>query len=175
MDSLEQVLAQVAKGDRKAFRQIYSRTSPQLFAMVRALMRNRERSEEILQEAFIRIWRNADKFDPAKGSAMAWLATLTRRVAIDDLRRRPEPVCSFDADETLLNSLAEESAAAPELEKDRLSFCLGRLREDYRRAILLAYVQGFTHEQLAQRLDRPLGTVKAWVHRGLASMKECMG
>jgi DNA-directed RNA polymerase specialized sigma24 family protein len=118
VDSLEQVLAKVAKGDRQAFREIYSRTSPQLFAMVRALMRNRERSEEILQEAFIRIWRNADKFDPAKGSAIAWLATLTRRVAIDDLRRRPEPVCSFDADDALLNSLTDESAAAPELAKD---------------------------------------------------------
>ncbi len=174
-DALESLLTAVAAGDRAAFRELYRRTAPKLYAIVRALIRNKERSDEILQDAFVRIWRNAARFDPVKGSAMTWLSTLTRRLAIDDLRRRVEPVRSLDADEALQNTLAAEVPDPEPVASGRLGRCLERLRQDYRRAVLLAYIHGFTYEQLSQRLDKPVGTVKTWVHRGLANLRTCMG
>jgi RNA polymerase sigma-70 factor (ECF subfamily) len=175
MDNLDDLLISVASGDRPAFRELYRLTAPRLRAVVRALIRDPERSKEIIQDAYVRIWQNAAKFDRTKGTASAWLVTLTRRLAIDELRRRDLPVSSLDEDESLMNTLAADFVETEPLGMDRVSRCLGTLRDDYRRAILLTYVHGYTYDQLSQRFDRPVGTVKTWVHRGLADLRACIG
>jgi RNA polymerase sigma-70 factor (ECF subfamily) len=172
--SLEDLLTSVAAGDMVAFRRLYRQTSPRLFAVVRALIVNRARSEEVLQEAYVNIWQKARLYDRAKGGAMGWLVTVTRRLAIDEIRRPSAPMHSIDDDGVLLNTLAAESIEPEPLGQGRLDECLGWLREDFRQAIVLSYLYGYTYEQLARRLDRPVGTVKSWVHRGLAELRECV-
>ena len=175
MLSLEDLLTNVAAGNMAAFRQLYQQTSPRLFAIVRAMIADRARSEELQQEAYINIWQKARQYDHAKGGAMAWLATLVRRIAIDELRRPNTLTRSIDDDEALLNTLAAETSEPEPVGQERLDDCLRRLRDEFRQAIVLSYIHGYTYEQLARRLDRPIGTVKSWVHRGLAELRVCVG
>lgn len=168
-------LARAATGDRAAFRALYRATAAQLNGVLRAMIANQARREEILQEAFVKIWQNAARFDPEKGSAMAWMATIARRLAIDELRRATPMHQSIDDDEMLKNSLATEAPQLEPLGADRLDFCLKQLRGEYQNAIVLAYLHGLTYEELARRLAKPVGTVKTWVHRGIIDLRECMG
>jgi RNA polymerase sigma-70 factor (ECF subfamily) len=172
---LNDCLAKVARGDRVAFRTLYKATASQLNGVLRAMIANTARREEILQEAYVKIWQNAARFDPTKGSPMAWMATIARRLAIDELRRASPLHQSIDDDDILKNSLAAEAPQLEPLGADRLDFCLKQLRGEYQNAIILAYLHGLTYEELARRLDKPVGTVKTWVHRGIIDLRECMG
>ncbi|MET3612239.1 RNA polymerase sigma-70 factor (ECF subfamily) [Rhizobium aquaticum] len=172
---LDSCLADVATGDRAAFRQLYKLTASRLNGVLRPMISNRARREEILQEAFVKIWQNAARFDPQRGSAMMWMATVTRRLAIDELRRASPLIQSLDDDEALKNSLAADVPQLEPLGADQLEGCLKLLRSEYRDAVVLAYLKGLTYDQLALSLNRPLGTVKTWVHRGIIDLRECMG
>jgi RNA polymerase sigma-70 factor, ECF subfamily len=174
VDGLEGLLLRIADGDRVAFRDFYAATAPRIMAVARALMRDTAKAEEIVQETYVRLWQNAARYDPTKGHPLAWLTVMTRRLAIDDLRRR-RPVLPLDeAAETVLAALEDETAEADPLGADRLRSCLGKLRSEYRHVVVLAHVHGYTYEELAQRFDRPVGTIKTWVHRGLADLRICM-
>ncbi len=162
MEKLEDLLALTASGDRVAFRRVYQLTAPKLYGIVRRMIRNQERSEELLQEAYLKVWREAGRYDPSKAPAMAWLVILTRRLVIDDLRRTVVPTTSIDDDEALANRLAAPDPEQDPIAQERLHFCIDRLREDYRKAILLAYFNGYTYEQLSAQLGRPVGTLKTW-------------
>ena len=114
-------------------------------------------------------------YDPAKGGALAWMVTVTRRCALDRLAQSRSDVVSFDdIDETLI---AEASArlGTASIEGAGLKRCLDQLDKKHSRAILMAYFYGLTHEELAAKLDVPLGTAKSWVTRGLARLQDCMG
>ena len=168
-------MARIADGDRTAFRALYAATAPRLMAVARALMRDRTRAEDILQEAFVRTWQNAPKFDGTKGSALAWLTTITRRLAIDELRKGKVPQQSIDDDAILMNTLAADLNEPDPMGTGRLKPCLEQLRDEYRQAVLLSHIYGYTYEELSLRFDRPLGTVKTWVHRGLSDLRMCIG
>lgn len=172
---LETLLASVAAGDRQAFRQLYHLTSAKLFATVRAVVPDRARAEEILQDTYCRVWERADRFDPAKGSAITWLATIARRLAIDDARRRRAEVMSIDDESAGILDLAADVHEPDPIGTGRLKTCLEKLRIDYRNVVVLAHVHGLTYEELARRFDKPVGTVKTWVFRGLAELKACIG
>lgn len=172
---LDTCLVEVAKGDRVAFRELYRLTASRLNGVLRPMISNRARREEILQEAYVKIWQNASRFDPQRGSAMMWMATVTRRLAIDELRRASPLTQSLDDDEALMNSLAAEVPQLEPFGADQLEGCLKQLRSEYRDAVVLAYLKGLTYDQLALSLNRPLGTVKTWVHRGIIDLRECMG
>jgi len=172
--SNEALLSLVAGGDRAAFQALYRATSGTLNAVCIGVLRDRAVAEEVLQEAYVRVWENAKSFDPAKGAAIAWLVTIARRLALNEIRRRKHaPIAMEEVPEEVDLIEAErpsESAGA----SVRLRTCLEQLSEDYRRAVVLAYVHGMTHEELSRRFDRPLGTVKSWVRRGLIDLKECL-
>lgn len=169
------LLCQIAGGDRRAFKALYDFVGGKLFAICLRMMKSRTEAEDVLQDAFVKIWEKSWQFDPAKGDGMAWLATVTRHTALDRLRAKPKAQVSLD-DETTLEIDQKASVSMPENLGDygNLDRCLGGLREDYRNAVVLAYMNGLTHEELAQALGKPLGTVKSWVTRGLAQLKECM-
>lgn len=173
--TLECLLALTAAGDRVAFKRLYEGTAPKLYGIIRRLVRQKERSDDVLQEVYLRIWRPAGRFETGKGAAMAWLITLARRVAIDELRRVAAPTTSIDEDQELANSLSVEASEQDPLAQNRLEMCLGRLRGEYRTAIVLSYLNGYTYEQLSSRLDKPVGTLKTWVRRGLLDLRSCMG
>lgn len=170
--SLEALLLRIADRDRAAFRDLYAATSSQLFAICVALLRDRSRAEEALQEAFTRIWERAASFEVEKGAALAWLTVVTRRVALTELRRRDHAQESLDDDgaREIVADLPEQDPIG----KGRLMECLEGLGEERRRWVLLAYVYGYSHEELARRFDRPLGTMKSALFRGLADLRKCM-
>ena len=176
--ALEALLAATADGDRAAFAALYRHASPQLLTLAVRILRRREMAEEVLQEAFISIWRHADDFRPEKGSPMAWMATIVRNRALDRRRRaRPEVALDEDASASQWADPAPDPLAQALIsdEARRLGHCLDELEDGPRRAITLAYYDGYTHEELVARLDAPLGTIKSWIRRGLLRLKGCLG
>lgn len=175
--SLDSLIARSALGDRAAFAELYRRAAPQLFAVTLRILKNREQAEEALQDAFVNAWRRADSFDPAKGAAMAWLVGIARNRALDLVRQRrsQESLDDAEASGTLPASAPEQfDQVARNAENRRLMDCMERLEPRQREAILRAYFDGLTHEALAARIAAPLGTVKSWIRRGLARIKECL-
>lgn len=172
--SINDMLVLAAAGDRAAFRALYAQAGPKLYAICLRMMRTRDQADDVFQEAFVKVWERSWQFDPAKGEAMAWLATVTRHCALDRLRRAPKNHAGID--ETVANEIDAEAAfRQPDpMMTRRLHHCLGQLRAEHRNAVVLAYVHGFTHEELAERMGVPLGTVKSWVKRGLEQLKDCM-
>ncbi len=171
--SNEALLQRVAAGDRAAFRDLYEATASRLYAICVALLKDRARAEEALQESFVRIWERASAYDEAKGAALAWMSVVTRRVALNELRRRDNAHSSLDGDD----QAPEIAADLPELDpigKGRLMECLDKLEAERRQWVLLAYVHGYSHEELARRFERPLGTMKSALFRGLADLRKCI-
>ncbi len=171
----ELLLRQIASGDREAFRALYRNTSDMLFSVCLSLLKDRARAEDILQDAFVRVWDKAQSFDPAKGSASTWLVVMTRRLALNELRRHKHDGPSLDdADCDLADTIAADLSEGDPIGKRRLKPCLEKLADMQRESILLAYIHGYTNEELARRFQRPLGTVKSWLLRGLADLRKCL-
>ena len=122
----------------------------------------------------MRIWAHAKSFDPAKGSALAWMTVVVRRVALDELRRRERLHLSLDDETAELPEMAADLPDPDPIARARLTACLDRLAADRRRFVLLAYVHGYTHEELARRFERPAGTMKSLLFRALSDLRNCM-
>ncbi len=177
-ETLTPLLARCALRDRAAFEALYRAASPQLFGIVLRIVRDRELAADVLQEAFVKIWQRAGDFRPDIAAPITWMGAIARNQAIDAVRRPehrlvdPEPV-------EALYWLADDSAGPAEqttraLEDEALHRCLERLQGMQKRAMLLAWFNGMTHEELAVHLATPLGTVKSWLRRGLMRLKTCL-
>ncbi len=171
----EALLAAVARGDRAALRAVYEREAARLFGIANAILRDRDAAGDAVQDGFVRIARRAGQFDPSRGPAGAWLAAIIRHAALDIARARGREMPSDDpglGDQAVAPEALERLAGAEE--SRRLHDCLATLEEKNRQGILLAFVHGLSHAQVAARLDQPLGTVKAWIRRGLLRLRECL-
>ena len=179
---LHALLARVALQDRAALRALYDASAGRLLAVALRLLDDRAAAEDVVQDTFVTVWQRAAQFPQLRTSPLAWLTTLTRHRAIDLLRRRrPETSLTWHDDDGQehQHDVADESATPSEQleqaqDEGRLARCMGRLDDEPRRALMLAYYEGLTHEQLAARLSRPLGTVKAWVRRSLLQLRGCL-
>ena len=172
---LARLLGAVAAGDRGALRRVYEAQQKRLFGVANAILRDREAAADALQDAFLRISQRAGQFDPARGAAAAWLAGVVRHAALDQARRRGRELPSDDpalGDSAVAPEALERVAA--DADGRRLRECLRGLEEKNRKGILLAFVHGLSHSQVADRLGLPLGTVKAWIRRGLLQLRDCM-
>jgi len=169
------LLAAVATGDRVALRVMYERQSVRLFGVANAILRDRDLAADALQDAFLRIARRAGQFDAGRGTPRAWLAAIVRHAALDIVRARGREVPTDDPDlgDEAVGPEAEERLSAS-IEGRRLRACLAGLEAKNREGILLAFVHGLSHPQIAHRLGTPLGTVKSWIRRGLLALKECL-
>lgn len=168
-------LAACAAGDRSALRALYDREGRWLMGVAVRIVRDRALAEEVLQEAFIQIWRAAGSFDPSRGSGRGWIYTVVRHRALQDLRkssRSPELV-SLEVE-----NIAESSTSAgerlPDADAHELERCLEELEPQKRACIVHAFVDGFTHVEIAERTGAPVGTVKSWVRRGLLALRDCL-
>jgi RNA polymerase sigma-70 factor (ECF subfamily) len=176
-DSAE-LLARCALKDRKAFEQLYRTTSAQLFGLVLRIVKDQELASEVLQESYVKIWNRAGDFRPDLAKPVTWMGAIARHQAIDAIRRSAtQPTGSETVEE--LEWLADESEGPSEIvsrtqEEKALHDCLGRLEGVQRQAMMLAYFNGLTHDELAERLATPLGTVKSWIRRGLLRLKSCL-
>lgn len=177
-DRLGTLLVDAASGSRSAFRDVYQATAPQLFGIALRILRRRDAAEEVLQEAYVSIWQHAGDYRRERGSPIAWMGTIVRNRALDRIRRERGTVALDDVpgheDWHDPDPQPDEATAASQ-EARRLAACLDALDEKLRRAIVLAYREGLTHEEIARRLPAPLGTVKTWIRRGLMQLKDCLG
>ena len=173
--TLAELLVTVAGGDRAALRTVYERQSVRLFGVANAILRDRDAAADALQDAFLRVSERAGQFDASRGEAAAWLAGIVRHAALDLARKRGR---ELPTDDPALGDIpvAPEAleAVAASAEGRRLRDCLAALDEKNRRGIVLAFVHGLSHAQVAARLELPLGTVKAWIRRGLIQLRECL-
>jgi RNA polymerase sigma-70 factor (ECF subfamily) len=171
----EAALLRCAQGDQYALRAIYERERRWLMATVLRLVRRRELAEEVLHDAFIQIWNKAGSYNPALGSARGWIYTVVRHRALNALRSiKASPEQEDDRHEELLAAHAGWHTQDDSAEQRALAQCLERLEEQRRQSVLLAFVDGYSHEQVAAQLGAPLGTVKSWIRRGLIALKECL-
>ena len=171
----EAALARCALGDEAALRAIYDHERRWLMATVLRLVRRRELAEEVLHDAFLQIWRSAGTYKAALGSARGWIYTVVRHRALNALRSlSASPERDDERYEELLEAHAAWQSDDRSAEHRALAQCLERLGDQHRRAVLLAFVDGYSHEQVATQLASPLGTVKSWIRRGLVALKECL-
>lgn len=173
---LSRLLTSAADGDRSAFARLYEATAPKLYGVAFRILRRSDLAEEAVQDAYVRIWRKASDFDPARASAIAWMSAITRNRALDVARlRREVPLDDApDQADVAFDALDPEAEAELSDELRRLAGCLDELDEAPRAAVLLAYRSGWTREELAARFDRPVGTVKTWLRRSLMSLRSCL-
>ncbi len=173
---LADLLRAVGHEDRAAFRLLYDRAAPKLFAVILRIIRNRSLAEDILQDVFLRIWRSAGSYAPESGPPMAWLNAIARNRTIDVLRQSSSQERETDLGEKNWTEMIAEprDREADYMDLAALRHCLGELDETARRCVLLAYYEGYSREELAVRFDKPVSTIKTWLHRSLAALKTCL-
>lgn len=184
-DVLAELIAATARGDERAFRRLYRATADALFGVALRVCRRRDWAEEVLQESFVSVWRHAARYDRDKGAAMTWLIRIVRNQAIDSIRpthpdgferKHAVELPDDDALDALVDAAAVDGAEVFDYARraERLSACLAALDARQRQSLVLAFFHGLSHGDLARHLRQPLGTVKAWVRRGLARLAACM-
>lgn len=174
-DNLVALLQAVSRGDRRAFASLYDRTSAKLYGICLHLLGVEAEAQEVLQEAYVTVWRNANRFDPTKASPITWLAVLARNKAIDRLRRSEIAVEPLNA----AAEVQDESRSAFDVAVDaqnqiRLNHCLDELEDRTRAMIKAAFLDGASYPQLAEREGVPLPTMKSWIRRGLQRLRGCL-
>ena len=172
------LLALTAGGDVAAFSALYDRVTPWVFGLVRRILRNPAQSEEVTQEVMIDVWRTATRYDPDRGSAHSWILTIAHRRAVDRVRSeqaaadRTELAGARSA-EVDFDQVAD--TVTTRLEAEQVRRCLGALTELQRESIELAYYNGYTYPEVAQRLGAKLPTIKARMRDGLIRLRDCLG
>jgi RNA polymerase sigma-70 factor, ECF subfamily len=177
------LLARIAAKDQAALRELYAAASGRLLAVTCRILDDRAAAEDVVQDVFVTVWTRAAQFPALRTSPIAWLTSMARNRAIDTLRRRrPEtPLAWQDADGNEHQHDVADASGSPldqllAAQSDgRLGDCMAQLEKEPRAALRLAYYEGLTHEQLSLRIDRPLGTVKAWIRRSLLRLRDCLG
>ncbi|WP_373990696.1 sigma-70 family RNA polymerase sigma factor [Duganella sp. BuS-21] len=172
------VLAACAQGDQQALHRLYQQDGRHLLGVALRIVRRRDVAEDVLHDAFVSIWHKAASFDAARGAGRGWIYSVVRHQALNALRGSEREV---QADADTLDAL-QEAHADPVMEQFELQASMGRLQDCLehldsakRNSIVCAYVDGCSHSEIAARLNAPLGSVKAWLKRGLAALRECMG
>ena len=175
-DDLTHLLRRVAARDAAAFAALYKQTSAKLYGVVARILNRSDIAADVLQEAYVRVWEKAGEFDPVKGSVVAWMATIARNRALDEVRR-VRPASLEDQPESFEPAADEvDPLAARERSEGlaRLIDCLQGLDAEKRAIVLLAYYRGSSREALAKRFGRPVPTIKTWLHRSLAQLRDCL-
>ncbi len=182
---LTALMSRVAQRDHAAFKQLYDLTVSCLLGTAVRLLRDRSWAEDVVQEAYVSIWHTAPNYSPLKAQPMTWLMAVARHKAHDALRSSRadrehcvRPTAHDDDDADLLDHACASAGPLEQLEQaadvHHLRACLQCLEPQQRQAITLAFYSGLTHAELALHLNQPLGTVKAWVRRGLDRIKHCV-
>jgi RNA polymerase sigma-70 factor, ECF subfamily len=170
------LLARVSRGDQAAFATVYDRAAAQVYGLVCRVVRDPAQSEEVTQEVMLEVWRTASRFDPHRGSAMAWLMTLAHRRAVDRVRSglaAAQREARAAVAETDYDVVAEEVEIR--LDAERVRRCLGSLTDLQRESVTLAYYGGYTYREVAGLLGVAVGTVKTRMRDGLIRLRDCLG
>ncbi|WP_018157496.1 ECF RNA polymerase sigma factor SigK [Demetria terragena] len=175
---LSELLRRCARGDERAFTALYDATSSRLYGLAVRIVRNRAMAEEVTQECYLELWRHSARFDSSQGSALSWMLTITHRKAVDQVRSveaadRRDVTYEQRSRTPSFDSTAESAHA--NFEGARVRRALETLTSTQREAVELAYFGGYTHTEVAQLLDLPLGTAKTRIRDGLIRLRDTMG
>jgi RNA polymerase sigma-70 factor (ECF subfamily) len=171
---IDRLLSRVALSDRAAFDTLYQKTAPKLFGVAVRILHDRNDAEDVVQEAFVKVWRRASLYiSSADGAPMQWLISIVRNTAID-WRRRRKLVSVEPSIEVADDAPSPESVAASGGEARLLAECLDLLDSDKARLIRQAYFTGMSYAELSAAEKTPLGTMKSWMRRTLAKLRECL-
>lgn len=175
---LEDLLSRTALGDRKAFKALYEASSSKLNGIAYRIMNNVDSANEVLQEAFIQIWKNASEYRPGTSEAMAWMSSIVRYRAFDRLKfeKRRIEGAQIQSDLEGFDSISDDkdNFQSCDLEQ-QLQDCLEQLEETQQKSILMAYYYGYSREEISEHFDSPVNTVKSWLRRALVRLQACLG
>jgi RNA polymerase sigma-70 factor (ECF subfamily) len=172
---IDALVGRVARGDAQAFDHLYDETSAAVYGLATRVVRDPSRAEDVTQEVFLDVWRKAARFDRRQGKARTWIMTIAHRRAVDAVRRseaqrrqdhRAAP------DEFTHDEPADAVIAAEE--RDAVRDCLGTLTELQLESVRLAYFNGYTYNEVASLLDKPLPTIKTRMRDGLIRLRDCL-
>jgi RNA polymerase sigma-70 factor (ECF subfamily) len=171
------LLGAVARGDETAFERLYEATRAKLYGVLLRILGKPALAEEVMHETYLKVWKMADRFDPATASPITWMVAIARNRAIDIVRKRGDISIDEEPDAPEPAAGGPPPLARREMtaELKRLLSCLGRLDSEKQRIVLLAYYSGWSRDQLATKLDIPGNTIKTWLRRSLLEIRECMG
>ncbi len=174
-DDIERLIARTALGERAAFSELYDRTSGKLLGVCLRILRERSAAEDALQDAYVKVWKHADRYQANGLSPMTWLITIARNTAIDRLRkggggREADPL----SDTLPAPGATPEDTAIAASEARRIGACMDELPDERREAVRACYLGGLSYADLAARFDVPLNTMRTWLRRSLLALRECM-
>jgi RNA polymerase sigma-70 factor (ECF subfamily) len=175
----EELMALVDEKDPAAFEVFYDRHGGAAFSLAHRIVGNRAAAEDVIQEAFLSIWRSRARYDPARGSVRSWTLGIVRNRAIDALRRVSGPAPKLDLDDDAVlearpSQTLTDSEAIRRDTADRVRGALGELPQEQSQVITLAYFGGFSHSEIAKMLGAPLGTIKGRMRLGLEKMRDTL-
>jgi RNA polymerase sigma-70 factor, ECF subfamily len=172
------LMRRIAAGDGGAFAHVFERHSPAALGLLVRILGRRSEAEEVLQEVFLQVWTQAGRYDAARASLKGWILVLARSRALDRLRRREvsrrrEEEAGSETRLELVAPVGTEQLEERE-RRNRVSSALGLLTPEQRRCIELAFFEGLTHTQIAERLEAPLGTVKSRILMGMNKLRQAL-
>lgn len=190
LTSLQDLIAGAARGDHTSFAQIYERTHQHLFGVAVRMLGNEQAAEDVLQEAYVNIWKSAASYrssvDGQEIQPITWLIAIVRNKALDALRSRTrrsaheQPQQHFDAEDDIEVPQGTDTAPGAlqlfeqAMQALRIEGCMAALDGSFRQSLALAYYQGLSHTEVAAQMNAPLGSVKAWIRRGLDKLRACL-
>lgn len=174
-DDIERYITQAAMGNQSAFSNLYDACASKLFGICLKVLGNREHAEDALQDAFIKIWHSADKYQANGLSPMTWLITIARNTAIDRLRaNRTQYDSSVEPDDLEDSNDGPEAQSLATSQQMEISRCLEQLESNKAEAVRFAYLQGLSYADLAERYEVPINTMRTWLRRSLLKLKGCL-
>lgn len=176
-DHLAALLASCERGNESAFEELYTLCSAQLYSVLLRILNIEAVAEEALQDSFVKIWQKSGTYVPESGTPMTWMCSIARHQALDQLRRRSTREARERTDAQAIIASTPDRSKSPQAMSDdaqRLMQCLEQLPPDARRCVVMAYCEGYSHEELSEKHKRPVGTIKSWIRRGLISLRSCI-
>lgn len=173
-----ELLRRSAGGDEDAFARLYDATSSTVHGLVLRLVRSPELAAEVVQEVYLMAWQQSERFDPGRGTVLAWLCTMAHRRAVDRIRqsqRERDRDQQYEVRQVQTPADSTWGAVEQSLESEEVRAELGALSALQREAVCLVYYRGYSHRQVAEHLAVPLGTAKARIRDGLNNLRSALG
>lgn len=175
---LRALLARCALEDRRAFKHLYDASAGKLNGIAYRIMHNVDSADEVLQEAFIQIWRRATEYRSDIAEPMTWMASIVRYRAFDRLKREKRRIegSQIKAELAEFESIPDGANDQPDLceVNQQLEACLQALEQSQQESILMAYYYGYSREEISEHFNKPINTIKSWLRRGLTRLQQCL-
>jgi RNA polymerase sigma-70 factor, ECF subfamily len=178
VDDDRAAVARMAEGDTSALAELYDRHAPAIYSLAARIVSDAAEAEDVVQDVFTQVWRQAMRYDAARAPVAAWLMIITRARALDRLRRRRSRIVAVEMDVDVPQphdpGATQEARVITGQEAERLRAALGALTDSQRAAIELAYYEGLSQSDIADRLQEPLGTIKTRIRSGLLKLRAAL-